>query len=132
MWRGNSYVAGKRKPSRLGRLGSNVANRRRVARGDEKFIAREKSFLCGKVRDIEHRKSLGNHEFLHEHAAVGDRVVHGEGGHRAVEEILAGLQIVRRFLRGTKLQTHMRLRTTPFSASRREIVRCDAPCGMST
>ena len=85
---------GEKKTFEAWRVGSNVANRRRVARGNEKFVAGKESFVCGKVRDIEHRKSLGNHEFLYEHAAIGDRVVHGERGHGTVEEILAGLQIV--------------------------------------
>ena len=88
--------------------------------------------LSGKVRDIEHRKSLGNHEFLHEHAAIGDRVVHGESGHGTIEEILAGLHACGGFRQRHKSSKAMRLRTTPFSASRREMVRCDAPRGIST
>ena len=70
----------------------NVADRRRVARGGQKIIAGEKSFLGGKIRDIEHRESLGNNEFLYEHPAVGDCVVHFEWSHRMIEEIFARLQ----------------------------------------
>jgi hypothetical protein len=87
------FVRGREKKAlKTGRVDSDVADRRRIAGGGEEFVTREEALLRGKIRDIEHRESLGNDQFLDVNAAVGNGVVDGQGSHGMVKEILAGLQ----------------------------------------
>ncbi len=82
---------GEKKTFKARRVDSDVTDRRRIMRGDKELVAREETFVRGKVRDIEHREALGNSQFLHVDAPIRERVIHIEGAHGMVKEILAGL-----------------------------------------
>ena len=89
--RGNPYVAGKRKPSRLCALGARSrigAGSRAAARKSSRLV---KPSRATKIRDIEHRIALGNHQLAHVDAALGERVEHFKRRHRMIEKIFAGL-----------------------------------------
>jgi hypothetical protein len=83
---------GKKEPLKTGRVDSDVADRRRVTGSSQEFVARKESLVRGKIRDIKHRESLGNRQFLDVHPPIRERIVYRESADGMVEEILARLQ----------------------------------------
>src|SRR5260370_42324732 len=74
------------------RVGREVADGGRIARGGEELLALHEALLLEKLRDVKHRIALGHGHDFFEDLAGGNRFEYFARGLRMVEEIFPGLQ----------------------------------------